>query len=134
LDEQIKVSGAKKLTTEELSKLAGMHEWYTTDYALLSKATHTNVRDLEVYLSLDDAGELQHLRYAPSIEEIPNLILTAAHVILIAADAVAGVFKIDFQDKMRAHLAYIKDNIEALNELLSGQPQKASSEPDTLHQ
>lgn len=127
LEEQIKTSGAKKLTTKELSKFAGMHEWYTTEYALLSKATHTSVRDLEDYLSPDFAGELQDLKYAPSAEEIPHLILTAAHCILLAAGAAAGIFEIDFQAKMREHLAFIEAGIDSLNEQISSQPPRPPS-------
>jgi hypothetical protein len=115
LEQQIRDSGAKPLKTEDLSKLAGMHDWYTTHYALLSKATHTNVRELEDYLSLDESGEFRDLRYAPSMEEILHLILTAAHVVLVAADAAAGVFEIDFQAKMRDHLAFIEAGIATLN-------------------
>jgi hypothetical protein len=115
LEQQIRDSGAKPLKTEELSKMAGMHDWYTTHYALLSKATHTNVRELEDYLSLDESEEFLELRYAPSMEEIPHLILIAAHVILVAADAAAGVFEIDFQAKMQDHLAFIEAGIGTLN-------------------
>lgn len=116
LEQQIRDSGAKQLKTEDLSKLAGMHDWYTTHYTLLSKATHTNVRELEVYMSLDESGEIRGLTYAPSTEEIPHLTLTVAHCILLAADAVAEVFEIDFQTQMRDHLAFIDQGFEALNE------------------
>jgi hypothetical protein len=116
LEQQIKGSGAKPLKTEDLSERAGMHDWYTTVYALLSKATHTNVRELEAYMMLDEFGEIRGLTYAPSTEEIPHLILTAAHCILLGADAVAGVFEIDFKTKMREHLAFIEAGIGTLNE------------------
>jgi hypothetical protein len=99
-----------------------MHDWYTTNYALLSDATHTNVRQLEAYLWLDDAGEIRGFTYAPSIKEIPHHILTAAHCILLAADAVAGVFEIDFRVKMRDHLAFIEVAIGALNKQISSEP------------
>jgi hypothetical protein len=115
LGQQIEASGAKHLKTEELSKLADMHDWYTTVYALLSKATHTNVRQLEAYRSLDESGEIRGLTYAPSIDEIPHLILTAAHCILLAADALAALFEIDFQARMREHLAFIEASIGTLN-------------------
>jgi hypothetical protein len=115
LEQQIKDAGTNQLKTEDLSKLAGMHDWYTTTYALLSKATHTNVRELEAYLTLDESGEFQDLRYAPSTEEIPHLILTVADCILVAADAVAGLFEIDFQAKMREHLEFIEAGIGTLD-------------------
>lgn len=112
LHKQIEASGAKRLTTEDLSKFADMHDWYTTEYAMLSKATHTNVRELEAYLSLDESGETRSLDYAPSIEEIPDLVLTVAHCILLAANAVARTFDMDFQTKGSEHLKFIKARFE----------------------
>jgi hypothetical protein len=127
LEQQIEASGATPLKTEDLSKRAGMHEWYTTHYALLSKASHTNVRQLEAYLSLDESSEIRGVTYAPSMEEIPHLVLTAAHCILLAAEAVAGVFEIDFQAKMRDHLAFIEAGIRALNQQISSPPLRTPS-------
>ena len=119
LEQQIKDSGAKPLKTEDLSRLAGMYDWYTAHYALLSKATHTNVRELEGYMMLDESGEIRGLTYAPYTEEILHLILTVAHCILLAADAAAAVFEIDFQAKRREHLAFIDAAIKTLNERIS---------------
>lgn len=119
LNEQIKLSGARELKIEELSKLAGMHEWYTTVYGMLSKAAHTTVRDLEVYWSLNDAGDIQRLEYGPSMEEIPHVLLNAAHCILLAAAAVAGTFEIEFQSKMVGHQKSIETGMKALNEAYS---------------
>ncbi len=65
LEQQIEDLGAKSLKTEELSKLADMHDWYTTNYALLSKATHSNVRQLEAYLSLDELARDSRLHVRP---------------------------------------------------------------------
>lgn len=119
LKEQIKLSGAREVKIEELSKLAGMHEWYTTIYYMLSKAAHTTVRDLEVYLSLSKAGDIQSIEYGPSTEEIPHLVLNAAHCILFAAAAVAGTFEVDFQSTMAGHLNFIEAEMKALNEAYS---------------
>jgi hypothetical protein len=115
LKAQIKISGANPLNVEELSKLADMHDWYTTNYALLSKATHTNVRELEAYLSLGESGEIRRLNYAPSTDEIPHLVLTAAHCILLAAVAVDGTFEIGFGAKCSEHLKLIEAAFQSLN-------------------
>jgi hypothetical protein len=39
LEAQIQAFEAKPLSTERLAQLAGMHDWYTTAYAMLSMAT-----------------------------------------------------------------------------------------------
>lgn len=115
LNEQIEASGAKSRTVEEYSKLAGMHDWYMTHYALLSDATHSNVRDLESYLSIDKAGEARSIVYAPSLDEIPLMILTAAHSVLLGADAFAATFALNFQIKGDGHVKFVDAAFRKLN-------------------
>lgn len=115
LEEQIKTSGIRRVSVEELSKLARMHEWYTTHYASLSKATHTNVRELEPYLLVDEAGECQSISYVPLVTEIRRLVLTAAHCILLGAGAFAGTFKLDFRDKGNKYDKLIESGFQKLN-------------------
>jgi hypothetical protein len=116
LEQQIEMYGPKRLKVEDLSKLAGMHDWYTTYYYILSKAAHTTVRELESYLSLDEAGHIRSLNYAPSTEEIPHLILAAAHCILLAASAVDQMFDIGFGEKGDGHIRFIEAGFRSLNE------------------
>jgi 2-oxo-4-hydroxy-4-carboxy--5-ureidoimidazoline (OHCU) decarboxylase len=115
-EEEIKAAGAKALTTEEWSRTAGMHDWYATNYTLLSQAVHTQVRDLEAYLKFDQSGEIKELEYAPSLEEIPELALTAAHLMLIAASAFDKVFAIGFGQKADSHTKFVAEAFQALNE------------------
>jgi hypothetical protein len=116
LEREIKRSGAKELKVEDWSKLAGMHEWYTTHYVLLSQATHTSVRELESYLSFDKARDIQGLVYAPSVEEIALLVLTAAHCILLGAAAFAETFELNFQAKGNEHVKSVEAAFRSLNE------------------
>lgn len=126
IEKDIKTVGAKHVTTAEWSKLAGMHDWYTTNYALLSNIVHTAVRDLDVYLKLDGVGEVRELVYAPSLKEIPQLLLTAAHLILIAASAFDKTFGINFGPKGDAHSKWVEEGFRALNE---GQAPPAECSP-----
>jgi hypothetical protein len=113
---EIKAAGAKALTTKEWSRIAGMHDWYATNYTLLSQAVHTQVRDLEAYLKFDQSGEIKELEYAPSLEEIPELALTAAHLMLIAASAFDKVFAIGFGQRGDSHTKFVAEGFQALNE------------------
>jgi hypothetical protein len=106
LEAQIKALEAKALSTERLSQLANMHDWYTTVYAMLSKAAHSHVRDLEGYLLFDEDGKIRSLEYAPSIEEVPHLLLIALHCILLGGDAVAQTFGLPFE--VSEHLKFIE--------------------------
>lgn len=116
LKQEIQRRGAKSLKTEEWSELSGMHDWYTTNYALLSKAVHTQVRELEAYLKLGESGEIQKLHYAPSMNEIPLLILTAAHCLLIGASAFDKTFEMGFGPKGDEHSKFVAAGFQALDE------------------
>jgi hypothetical protein len=93
-----------------------MHDWYTTEYAILSKATHTHVRELESYLSFSETGEIKSLKYAPAIEQVRHLLLEAAHCILLGADAVSHTFDIAFGSKASEHLTFIERELASPGE------------------
>jgi hypothetical protein len=105
---------AKSLTTEQLAQLAGMHDWYTTAYAMLSMATHTVVRELECYLLIDADDRIQSLEYAPSLGEVPWLLLTVAHCILLGGDAITKTFGVPFDAKAE-HVKFIEAEFASLN-------------------
>lgn len=92
--------GAKALSTEDLSRNAGMHEWYITVYSLLSKAIHTQVRDIEDYIKSDENGNIMEFVYAPNIIEIPRLIYTATELVAFSALAFDERFKSGIGEKI----------------------------------
>ena len=93
-----------------------MHDWYMTSYALLSKAVHTEVRQLDAYLKRDEFEDVKALEYAPSLDEIPLLALTATHLILIAASAFDKTFDIGFGPKGDAHIKSVEESLRSLDE------------------
>jgi Family of unknown function (DUF5677) len=116
LEDEIRSSGVEALTTKRLSEFAGMYDWYTTAYAILSKATHTHVRELDKYLVFEDSGAIRSIKYAPSGEEIPDLLLTVGQAVLFAAGAFCRVFEANFDAKGSEHLRFIEAELEALGE------------------
>ena len=119
IEAEIKATDAKSLSAETLSKLAGMHDWYTTAYAMLSMPMHSAVRELECYLLVDAADKIKSLEYAPSINEVPWLLLTVAHCILLGGDAIAKTFGVPFGAKA-AHVKFIEDGFASLAPTGSG--------------
>lgn len=113
LDTHIQDTEAKALQVERLAQLAGMHDWYTTVYAMLSMATHSTVRELECYLLLDADDKIQSLEYAPSLEEVPWLLLTVAHCILLGGDAITKTFGVPFETKAD-HVKFIDAEFASL--------------------
>lgn len=120
LKEKNKATGARSLTTEEWSRQAEMHDWYITNYALLSKAVHTEVRDLESYLVIDEHDDVKEFLYAPSIDEIPFLTLTAAHLLLICATAYDNVFQVGFGPKAADLGEFVDSAFDALDNVPTG--------------
>ena len=123
LEAQIQATEAKPLSTERLAQLAGMHDWYTTAYAMLSMATHSAVRELECYLVVDAADKIQSLEYAPSLEEVPWLLLTVSHCILLGGDAIVKTYSVPF-DAKAGHVKFIETEFASLGPAASG-PRRA---------
>ena len=124
LETETQISGVKHQTTEELARLAGMHDWYTTAYAMLSQATHTAVRELECYLSFDADDTVRSVQYAPSFEDISWLLLTAAHCILLGSDAVAETFALRHESRAE-HLRFIEVQFASLGPISDNESARA---------
>lgn len=107
LSAEIKRLEARRLSAEELSRAAGMHEWYVTIYTLLSGTVHSGVRDLEGYLEIGESNQISSLTYAPKLNEIGDLVHTASHCALLGAAAIAGLFQRDFQPVLETHISAI---------------------------
>lgn len=122
LKSRIQAAGAKKLNPEKLSQSANLHPLYHSVYALLSSAAHSGVRDLNDYFVFEgtEGGErVKEINYAPSLDEIPDLLLTAMDFILLATDAVCRQFEnVEFADLRRDLAATIEAQIDSRNELL----------------
>lgn len=116
LEQEIQSTGAKSLNTEDWSRRAGMHDWYTTNYALLSKAVHTQARELEAYLKVGESGKVESFHYAPAMDEIPYLILTAAHCLLIGASAFDKTFEMGFGPKGDEHVKFVESGFRTLDQ------------------
>lgn len=111
LEQKAKEVGATaKLTVSQLSKQAGLHQLYVSVYPLLSRAAHTLVGDIDSYLVVDAEGDVREMRYAPQLDEINGLLVTAVDFILLASDGVCRHFEVPRLDDMRSEL---KDFTEA---------------------
>ena len=102
----IEENNIRKLSTEEISKVAGLHSWYDTVYAITSTAVHVSARTLESHLIADDdTGEIISFLNEPDIEGIGMPLGTGMNSMHIATDAICDILGRE----------YPKENIE-LNE------------------
>lgn len=59
LKKDVEEKGIKLLNVEQWAKEAGQHDIYLSAYTVLCDPVHTNVKDLERYLVLDENNELK---------------------------------------------------------------------------
>ena len=89
---------AKRFSTEEISKKAGLHDWYLTAYSLFSHSVHSSIRDLEKHLIIDGNGDITGLKNEPISDDFDLLFATAAEAMLHALIAVERVFTLNTSD------------------------------------
>jgi hypothetical protein len=112
IESEIEADGARRFSTEDMSRLAGMHDWYITIYPLWSKTAHSRVRDLEQYLDLDEKGEIRSLKYAPGLNNVSLVLLTTMHALLLGAEAVGRLFDCDCPASFPDHEKYLRQHLE----------------------
>lgn len=95
LEKKIKEKNIKKLSTEEMARRAGLHDWYLTVYAETSRAVHGSVRDMEQYLVLDKDGEVKSIQFRPDDREVPVILATAGQAINLGLEQFAKTLDID---------------------------------------
>lgn len=90
--------GAKAISSEEMSKKAGLHDWYLTAYSDLSASVHSSIRDLESHVLLDEDGEIQSLKNEATIDGLDALYLTSADIMLMALRGLGVVFPVNVNE------------------------------------
>lgn len=91
-----KSTKARIISTEEIAKMAGLHDWYLTAYTLFSDAVHGNIHDLEQqFVRSEDSGEIEGVRSGATIDDLHGLYLCASEILLKGLEAMDDVFQID---------------------------------------
>jgi hypothetical protein len=115
IQETIDENAVRKMSTEEYSKAAGLHDWYLTAYSLFSSSIHNSVRDLEGHIETDDEGEIIHIINEPILEGLESLYLTGSEVLLNALSSVSNIFELEisqFITQTNERLTTLSDEIE----------------------
>jgi hypothetical protein len=110
---EIQAEGAQRFSTEAMSRLAGMHDWYVTVYPLWSKTAHSRVRDLEQYLNQEATGEITSLKYAPGFDHLQLVLLTTMHAVLLGADGLGRCFDRECPAPFSEHKNYLQTHLES---------------------
>ena len=104
-----KSTKAKNISTEEMAKVAGLHDWYLTAYTIFSDAVHGNVHDLEQqFVRSEDGEEIEGVRSGAIVDDLHGLYLCASEILLKGLEAMDDVFQVDtgeFRARMMERLA-----------------------------
>jgi hypothetical protein len=95
LGEKMKKQKARKFSTEDFAKKAGLHGWYLTAYTRTSWAVHTTIRDIERYLVLDEEENLKSIRFIPTDEDAVDVLSVACNTMIISLGAFLSLFEAD---------------------------------------
>lgn len=117
IEADIAETNARDLTTADIAKAAGLHDWYLGMYAMFSASVHTTVRDLTEHLLVDGNGEVAALFNGPDLKSCAGLLICAIEQLLMASTAAAAYFGFD-------HMEYWEQEHEALRLLVEKEQAK----------
>lgn len=104
-----KSTKTRSISTEEMAKLAGLHDWYLTVYTLFSDAVHGNIHDLDQqFIRSDYDGEIEGIRSGAIVDDLHGLYLCASEILLKGLESMDDVFRTDtkgFRERMLKKLA-----------------------------
>lgn len=104
LDEEIKKSGARQLSTEFLAEKAGLKDWYLVAYALMTGPAHTKVRDLQRYLKIGQASV--DFEFPRRDVDVRGILSTAGIAFLLAFSRVEELFRRGLGNDRDPYLKY----------------------------
>lgn len=98
LKKDIDEKNINQMSVEQWSIKAKLHDIYLTAYTVLCDPVHTNVNDLERYLTLDQQGEIKELNFGPDSAGLRTLLMTNIECMLVAIKALSDQFKTERDD------------------------------------
>ena len=98
LEKNIKDKDIKPLTKRDIAVKARLESMYDTAYKVLSGTVHINVRDLEQYLDISEADDVQTILWGPDARDIDFILFTAAESMLFVLTALSKIFSLSYPD------------------------------------
>ncbi len=102
LSSNIVKSEAEEYKVERLASLANLTSMYNTYYRLLSGTVHTSPRSLDEYISTDDEGNLCSIKWGPTDEGVPIILLAAVEFLRMALNLMIQFFEIEALEQLQA--------------------------------
>lgn len=103
-EKAINAEEAREISIEEVAKRAGMIDTYFTAYAVLSRAVHAGVSDIENHIHINDETKgIKGFKYGPSEEETVRAICLSGMTLAEALELAARTFGEDRKVLCAAH-------------------------------
>jgi len=115
LEESLRTDRGEPPKIKDLANKGGLLELYYSAYAILSLTVHSNLRDLEKQLGLDDRGHISTLYWGPDPRTVDEVLFTASEAIMLSCDAVAEIFDVPIEQ-----ISQLKQKRRELAETLLG--------------
>ncbi|TBV00026.1 hypothetical protein DNJ95_02380 [Stutzerimonas kirkiae] len=108
-----KTTKARNISTEEMAKLAGLHDWYLTAYTVFSDAVHGNIHDLDQQFVRSECDEeIEGVRSGAIVDDLHGLYLCASEILLKGLESMDNVFQVDTGEFRKSMLESLADAVK----------------------
>lgn len=100
LKKENKKEKVKSIEVFEWAEKAGLETYHKYAYTCLNADVHTDIRNLEKHLILDESRNILGISCIPSTREIDGTLFTACCALLIALDSLVNIFSLDYEKEI----------------------------------
>lgn len=101
LEKEIENHIIRKISVSNWAENAGMLANRETYYNFLCYASHANIIDIKKHFIYNDKGSLASFKWGPSIDDIPEVMLSTLQTMLKIIDSTSRSFKIDMTEEIK---------------------------------
>lgn len=101
IKEDLERNPSSALNARDLAERAGQIALYDSLYKVLSLSVHSNLRDLEQQLSLDDDGIPTLIGWGPKLDGLDDLLLIVTQILLLAVSTMCRLFRLEHQEEIQ---------------------------------
>ena len=95
LESKIKKDCISSLRIEQLAIKAKMKDWYDSVYRLLSSSVHTNPRELDNYVTVDENGDIKSFVWGPRETDVGLILYTSAEILITTLTLMSKLSSLD---------------------------------------
>lgn len=100
LKKENKKEKVQSIEVYEWAMKAGLETYHKYAYTCLNADVHTDIRNLEKHLELDEQRNIIGINCIPSTRDISGTLFTACCVLLIALDSIVDIFSLDYEKEI----------------------------------